>query len=258
MHLLKIALFLLLVDAQQEFCGATSSPCMDNTVRLRCEQPGAVIREVVFASYGTPHTPEGACTTWSAAPLCDAPGALALASAACVGFPACAIPTFGVLFNHGADPCPGTCKSLALSAVCTAGGGDAGGGASCAVNGTACPLPAWEPVWSVAGSTVCEPGGDMAKDGGYWVPSHPFGLVSLDWSVGSSIWNKDGPSRGTAEATLTENCARIKAAHPGTKCFMCVAAPSHTQNAPFHFTRPHPPAITTWSSRCRRLSPSAR
>lgn len=220
-EVMLLSLLILAVSTQDMvtglFCGVTSSQCMDNSVRLRCLTPGATIARITFASYGTPST-SGSCSSWSATPSCDAPGALAVATAACVGFPACAIPTFGVLFNNNTDPCPGKCKSLALAAVCTSGGGDAGGGASCAVNGSACPLPRWAPVYSIAGSTVCEPGGDMAKD--YWVPAHPWGLVSLDWSVASSIWNKDGPAKGTAEATLTENCARIKAAHPGTKCFI--------------------------------------
>ena len=259
--------FLLLAaaaSAQDEFCGFTSSECMDNTVRLRCLEPGATIQRVTFASYGTPQT-AGPCSSWSASPACDAPGALAVATSACVGFPACAIPTFGLLFNNNTDPCPEKCKTLALAAVCTSGGGDAGGGTSCAVNGTACPLPAWAPVYSLSGSTVCEPGGDMAN-GGYWLPTHPWGLVSLDWSVAQAIWNKDGPAKGTAEATLTENCARIKAAHPGTKCFMCVVrprllttrfAPPHAQPPPPPPTPP-PPATTTWSLLCSRLSPSAR
>ena len=220
-HLLLLSLLPLLAASQAPpslFCGATADPGMDNSVRLACDAPGATIAAITFASFGTPRT-LGPCSNWTSSPACDAPGAVAIAAAACEGHAACSIPTFGVLFNNNTDPCPGKWKSLALVAQCSSGSGTAGGGESCAMNGTACPLPrGWAPSYSLAGATVCEPGGDLAP--GYWEPQHPWGLVSLDWSVASSIWGREGAARGTIEATLTENCARIKKAWPATRCFV--------------------------------------
>ena len=194
---------------------------MDNPVRLSCAQPGATIATIVFASYGTPVT-LGPCGNWTAG-SCDA-GRVArdVIAAACVGAPACSVPTFGGLFGDpGYDPCPAVSKSLAIVATCDGEeGGRAGGGASCAVNGTACPAPAgWAPQWGLAASTVCQPGSDVAP--GYWAPAHPWGLVSLDWSVAASVWRGGGgPEQATVEATLTENCRRIKAASPSTRCLV--------------------------------------
>jgi hypothetical protein len=69
-------------------------------------------------------------------------------------------------------------------------------------------------------STVIEPGGDLAP--GYFElnASRPFGLVSLDWIVASRIWRRDNQNESTIEATLTENCRRIKAVSPHTRCFV--------------------------------------
>lgn len=88
---------------------------------------------------------------------------------------------------------------------------------TCALNGTACAPPIWPPVWNLTLSTICQPSGT-----GYFVPplAEPWGLISLDWSVASSIWNKNGPAQGTIEGTATHNCALIKAAFPTTRCFI--------------------------------------
>jgi hypothetical protein len=128
----------------------------------------------------------------------------------------CAIPTFDILFGHGVDPCPGNAKWLAITAQCARGTGRSGGGASCAANGTACPLPVGWSQYNLTLSTVIEPGGDLAP--GYFElnASRPFGLVSLDWSVANKIWRHDNQNQSTVEATLTENCRRIKAVSPRT------------------------------------------
>jgi hypothetical protein len=89
--------------------------------------------------------------------------------------------------------------------------------ASCATNGTRCPPPNWSPVWNLSLSTICQPGG-----GTYFVPpvNEPWGLISLDWSVAKSVWDKNGLHNGTIEATSRTGCAMIKAVSPMTKCFI--------------------------------------
>ena len=73
-------------------------------------------------------------------------------------------------------------------------------------------------------------------------PDKPWGLVSLDWSVAKSVWDKNGPAQGTCEATSVEGCRQIKAASPQTRCFMCAlalcrAAPATpSAHAPPHHT----------------------
>ena len=201
------------------FCGVTSVPGMDDAVRLKCDSAEDVLSEVVFAAYGRPAV-DGPCDTWSASPSCDVGANASLfVRAACLGHNACAVPTFDVLFG-GLDPCPGKDKWLAVTVTCAAGSGTAGGGASCAVNGTSCPLPLGWGTWNLTLSTVVEPGGDIAP-GYYAFPkAGPFGLVCLDWSVAASIWQHNNQSESTIEATLTENCRRIKAVSPSTRCFI--------------------------------------
>jgi hypothetical protein len=204
------------------FCGQTAQRGMDNAVRLRCADPADTIAAISFADFGTPSSDAAAdCASWAAAPACStAANASRFVAANCVGRRQCAIPTFDVLFDGGVDPCPGKSKWLAVVAQCAGGAGQSGGGDSCAVNGSACPLPVGWSQYNLTLSTVIEPGGDIAP--GYFElnASRPFGLVSLDWSVANSIWHHDNQSESTVEATLTENCRRIKAASPGTRCFL--------------------------------------
>ena len=91
---------------------------------------------------------------------------------------------------------------------------------TCALNGTPCPPPRWTPTWNLTMSTVCQPG--ARSGGGYFMPpaSQPWGLISLDWSVAESVWRKANQNTSTNEATSTEGCRRIKAASPGTRCFI--------------------------------------
>ena len=51
-------------------------------------------------------------------------------------------------------------------------------------------------------------------------PERPWGLVSLDWSTNWRTWKAHGVARGNLEATAVEGCRRVKAASPGTRCFM--------------------------------------
>jgi len=50
--------------------------------------------------------------------------------------------------------------------------------------------------------------------------SQPWGLVSLDWNVGSSVWNASGPHVATVEATSRANCRALRAVHPDLRCFI--------------------------------------
>ncbi len=93
-------------------------------MQLRCDDAGATIAAIRFASFGTP---AGACPAYVAG-TCSAPGALAAVAAACVGKSACTVPVNNDFF--GGDPCPGTPKALRVVAHCSAGGGsqtDGGG-----------------------------------------------------------------------------------------------------------------------------------
>jgi len=67
-------------------------------------------------------------------------------------------------------------------------------------------------------STICQPG-DTSD---YWLPpvQQPWGLVSLDWSIANGIWRNKNMSLSTVEATSIENCRRIKAQAPTTRCFI--------------------------------------
>ena len=202
------------------FCGVTAQRGMDTAVRLRCNAPGDVLHDITFAAFGRPST-AGPCADWAASASCDVGANVSrVVRAGCLGHNACAIPSYGALFGDGPDPCPNQDKWLAVTAVCAAGAGGAGGGASCAVNGSACPLPRGWAQWNLTLSTVVEPGGDISPGYFAFPPSRPFGLVSLDWSVANTIWMAANQSESTIEATLTENCRRIKAVSPHTRCLI--------------------------------------
>lgn len=207
----------------EAFCGETAVRGMDNVVRLACNTPGDVISAISFAAFGTPFSgaSAGPCANWSASPACDVgANASRFVAAACVGKPQCGIPSADFLFDGGVDPCQGKGKWLAIAAECAAGGGTANGGASCAINGTACPLPLGWTQYNLTMSTIVEPGGDVAPGYFSFPAERPFGLVSLDWSVANTIWHHDNQSESTVEATLTENCRRIKLVSPQTRCLM--------------------------------------
>ena len=210
------------VAASEPFCGISTARGADVLV-LRCAPGAGVIASVDFAAYGTP---SGSCAGDDLAhnASCDWAGASAWASAACVGQAECVLSADG---RSGGvpDPCEGVVKTLAVVARCAA----APGGSAlpivppCAVTeGTPpCPLPTWEPVWALNRSTICQPGGN---DGDSWLDpaaAARWGLVSLDWSVANAEWRGNGNvANMTGAATLVEQCRRIKAVDPTTKCFV--------------------------------------
>ena len=190
---------------------------------LRCAPGAGVITSFDLATYGTP---SGSCEAGNLAvnASCAWAGTLAWATAACVGRPECILSADGQ--SGGVpDPCEGVIKTLAVVARCSA----APGGSAlpvvppCAMTqGTPpCPPPTWAPVWALNRSIIAQPGAN-AGDG--WLDAAAaarFGLVSLDWSVGNSIWRGDGTvANMTGAATLVEQCRRIKAVDATTKCFV--------------------------------------
>ena len=107
--------------------------------------------------------------------------------------------------------------SLPLAAAALHGTRLLGASPTCALNGQPCPPPRWAPQWNLTLSTVCQP-----SSSGFFEPpaTEPWGLISLDWSVAESVWKQPNQNTSTNEATSIEGCRRIKAASPGTRCFI--------------------------------------
>eukprot|EP00759_Apiculatamorpha_spiralis_P014286 PhF_6_TR21008/c0_g1_i1/m.30177 len=90
--------------------------------------------------------------------------------------------------------------------------------ASCAVNGNPCPIPnGWlqTATWNLTESTAIQP-----SSASYFIPTHPWGLISLDWSVANTIWYKGNVSNTTCEATSTYNCQLLKQKGLAKRCFI--------------------------------------
>lgn len=85
---------------------------------------------------------------------------------------------------------------------------------NCAINGLFCPPPLWAPTWSLNESTVIETGHTVS----FFEPTHSYGLISLDWSVARGTWFTGNVSNSTCEATLAENCRRLKQAGKAVRC----------------------------------------
>ena len=143
----------------------------------------------------------------------------AYAAATCLGKQNCTLSSTG-------DPCGGIVKSISAAVHCSEGPGGYSPPSplpspTCALNGEPCPPPTWTPTWNLTQSTVIQPSGS-----GFFKPSHPWGLISLDWSVASSIWFTGNTSNSTGEATSRMGCALLKAAGLAHRCFIyreCVA-----------------------------------
>ena len=85
---------------------------------------------------------------------------------------------------------------------------------NCAINGLFCPPPLWAPTWNLSQSTVIETGHTAS----FFEPAHAWGLISLDWSVARGTWFTGNASNSTCEATLAENCRRLKQAGKAVRC----------------------------------------
>ena len=189
---------------------------------LKCADGAGSIAGFDFASYGTP---SGSCADNNLAvnASCNWAGTAAWAAQACVGKSECVLSADGR--TGMPDPCEGVVKTLAVVARCES----APGGSArpivppCSVTqGTPpCPAPTWAPVWQLNRSTICQPGGDTGESWLDAAAAARWGLVSLDWSVANAVWRGNGdPSNMTGAATLVEQCRRIKAVDPTTKCFV--------------------------------------
>jgi hypothetical protein len=201
------------------FCGVSTAR---NTDVLVLDCGVSTIVSLDFVSYGTPN---GNCDSgFSHNTTCDASGAASWAASTCIGTTSCVLDTS---VSGMPDPCAGVIKTLAIVARCAA---PPSGTARplvppCSMTqGTPpCLLPAWEPIWSLAKSTICQPGGYA---GDSWLNSTEaarWGLISLDWSVANAEWTRNGtlaPQNMTGAATLVEQCRRIKAVDPSTLCFV--------------------------------------
>lgn len=189
------------------FCGFTRER---NTVTVDLVCVRGTIAAVTFAAFGTP---SGSCPSYIPSPTCNDPSFLSYARATCVGKPRCTLQSQG-------DPCPGTVKSIAVVANCSEGPGGYQPrplpAPSCAVSGLPCPVPVeWPVTWNLTQSTVIQP-----SSAEYFAPAHPWGLVSLDWSVAARVWFKGNTSNTTCEATLINNCRMLKASGKATFCFI--------------------------------------
>lgn len=198
------------VTPTNPFCGYYSER---NTVLLNLTCVNGVIDSVTSAFFGTP----SGCPSPSANPSCDVANYLAYAQSTCVGKQSCQ------LTSQDGDPCPGVVKAIAAVAHCSEGPGgwsppsppQPPPNPTCAKNGVPCPPPTWAPTWNLTKSTVIQPSSDY-----YFTPQHPWGCVSLDWSVANKIWYLGNTSNTTCEATSNTGCSMLKAAGLADRCFI--------------------------------------
>lgn len=183
------------------FC-AVQTPAYGAAVTLSCVS--GVIDGISFAAFGAP---SGSCPAFRPG-ACDDPTFPSYVNATCLGQRSCVL-------IRSANPCPNE-ETMAVVAHCSdTSGGFSPPSPTCALNGLPCPAPRWEPSWNLTQSTVIQP-----SSPGFFVPSHPWGLVSLDWSVASSIWWTGSPATATCEATSIRGCAALKAAGLAHRCYI--------------------------------------
>eukprot|EP01116_Phalansterium_solitarium_P007853 TRINITY_DN2084_c1_g1_i2.p1 TRINITY_DN2084_c1_g1~~TRINITY_DN2084_c1_g1_i2.p1 ORF type:complete len:1037 (-),score=234.67 TRINITY_DN2084_c1_g1_i2:145-3255(-) len=90
------------------FCDAVPE---NNNVVLTCADSGDTIKEILFASFGTPN---GACGNYTIDAACNAADTLAIVQKACVGKSSCSVAATDAVFG---DPCPNTVKRLYVQAA---------------------------------------------------------------------------------------------------------------------------------------------
>jgi len=89
---------------------------------------------------------------------------------------------------------------------------------SCTQNGLPCPVPiGWseQANWNLTQSTVIQP---RSED--YFMPKHPWGLISLDWGTAKNVWFTGDNKTSTCEKTSVENCRMLKASGLVSRCFI--------------------------------------
>jgi hypothetical protein len=79
-----------------------------------------------------------------------------------------------------------------------------------------CPVPQWDHTWDLARSTAIQP----CNVSGWYDPAFAakWGLVSFDWSNAKADWLAATPH--DCEERLAEQCRKVKAINPRTKCFV--------------------------------------
>jgi len=85
----------------------------ENTnLTLTCP-PSYVVKEIQFASFGTP---TGTCGNYSTNTSCNSANSLNIVNSQCLGKNSCSIPATNAFF--GGDPCPNVVKELVVQASC--------------------------------------------------------------------------------------------------------------------------------------------
>ena len=81
--------------------------------------------------------------------------------------------------------------------------------------------PNWPAQYNLTLSTAVFPHWGPAGTHNYsmWIPSHPWGLVQLDGSVGQELCCWTAAHNGTCEATQAANARAIKAVSPNSRVF---------------------------------------
>ena len=88
---------------------------------------------------------------------------------------------------------------------------------SCMLNHNPCPVPEGWSDWALINSTAMMARSSNTPDRGF-IPSHRWGLVSLDNGVGIETWAANGASRSTLEATSAANCRLLKQSGKVARC----------------------------------------
>ena len=89
---------------------------------------------------------------------------------------------------------------------------------SCMLNHNPCPVPeGWAADWALVNSTAMMARTSNTPDRGF-IPTHSWGLISLDNGVGAETWAANGASRSTLEATSAANCRRLKQSGKVARC----------------------------------------
>ena len=180
------------------------------TANLQCVN--GVISSIIFAAFGTPM---GSCPDFAHDPKCDDTSFLQYVHTSCLGQQSCTVQSQG-------DPCPNVIKSIAIVANCSEGPGGYQPvplpNPTCALNRQPCPVPSgWaeKATWNLTQSSVIQP-----SSSDYFTPKHPWGLVSLDWSVAVNQWFKGNTSNTTCEATSVRGCKMLKQQGLAHRCFI--------------------------------------
>lgn len=115
-----VSLLLLLPFADalgSAFCGRIANT-NSGSIDLSCQDTGAVIASIDFASYGTP---TGACGSFKSG-ACESKTSMSVVNGTCFNKASCKIVPWTNVFG---DPCAGTYKYLDIQARCTSGTGTA-------------------------------------------------------------------------------------------------------------------------------------